>query len=194
LQLLFFISLLTNAEVEKQVVVLDGFHGLRLDLHLVPSGVDDTISKKFEPQVRLFGFLSDVSANVVTFDHELVLFRQVNYEIVTLKCLDLSDSFVFGQEFTELLLDDGELLHDFLFEDLLFLGVSLLELLLHHISEELHVLGRNGDDLLKNGHLIGALRKLLLPGELTVINGDYEDRSINTSNVEEWKLVGDAKV
>lgn len=128
-----------------------------MDVHLVPRRVNYFVPQKFKAQVCLLCFFPDVTANIVALLNKLVLFVQINDEIVAFESLNFSYSFVLAQKVTELLLDHSELIHNLLFKLLLLLSICRLEFLLHDVSKKFHIIWGNRDHLRKNRHFIGAL-------------------------------------
>ena len=84
-------------------------------------------------------------------------------------------------------MDDEELLHDLLLVQLLALCILLLELLLHHVSEKLHVLHSASLNFWHGSHLFRYGRHQLLFGERAIIDAHDQNGAINTSDVEDGK-------
>ncbi len=95
---------------------MDRLHSRRVDIHLIPRRLDYTIPQQLQLQSPLLGRLPNISANIFTLLNKLGLLQQINHEFITLKLLDIGDALVLAQQVAKLLLDDGQLLHDLLFE------------------------------------------------------------------------------
>jgi len=83
-----------------------------------------------------------------------------------------------------------KLLHDLFLEKFFLLCISLLEFFLHNIGEELHFLHGHWLNFLKIVHLIISCGQKLFLGELTIVNRDDQDASINTGHVEDGLMLG----
>lgn len=127
-----------------------------MHFHFVPSGVLDTVTEQLKLQVSLFCFLLDICAHIITLFNELLLLRQVNHELIPFEFLDVGDFLVVRKQLSEFLLDDVQLFHDLFLEELFSLSVLLLELCLHHVSEEIHILHLLG---LNFGQVLHLLRR-----------------------------------
>ena len=167
---------LTDREVEQQIVVLNRFHSCAVDVHFVPGAVDDTLSEHLKLQVRLLGLFSDVVADVVALLDELGLLREVDYKFITFQFLDCCNGFVVVEKSLQLVLNTAKLLHYLLAEYFLFLGVCLLELFLHDISEKLHIGYLQRLKFLEDVHLIRRGDRDRLLRELRLlVDSDHEN-------------------
>lgn len=95
---------------------MNRLHSRRVDIHLIPCRLNYTIPQQLQLQSPLLGRLANISANIFTLLNKLGLLQQINHEFIALKLFDISDALILAKQIAKLLLDDGQLLHDLLFE------------------------------------------------------------------------------
>ena len=122
------------------------------------------------------------------------LASDVNDEVISIKLLDVGDALIFFKQFTQVILDSAQLLHDFIPEVAFSLFVGLLELDNHELSHGLELINRAGlafRDLRELLALDAVFERNLSSRQSLIRDSSDHNRTITAGSVHKLPILVD---